>query len=412
MHRLSCLLVLTFFAHLPSTTLAIEPSSDWLGFRGDSRAMGQGGPQTLSIGESGNRVWKREMPGRSVAGPIVIGDLIVSTSSAGPDEENLFVTGVDLANGQTRWQQQFRATGRPYFHPTSAGAAPSPVSDGKRIVAFYSSSDLVCLSTGGQLLWYRGLGQDYPKSGNDVGMASSPVIAGNTVIVQVECQGDSFVAGIDLDTGENRWRIKRPAKSNWSSPVAVEMGPSEASNDRQWLVVLQSRDDLVALDALSGETQWSFDEGRNAISSATIVGNRLLSPGGELIAYQLTGAKETPTELWRESKLSPKNASVIAGDDMLYSLKGSVLLKGDLKTGDILWKARLSGLGSTWATPVSAGNLVYVFDQAGVGLLIEDQGESAETIAEIQLEEGVLGTPALAGGKLVVRSKTMLHCFE
>ncbi|TWU01927.1 outer membrane protein assembly factor BamB family protein [Neorhodopirellula pilleata] len=385
---------------------ALEPSSDWLGFRGDGRGVATAGPTTLAIGDDGNRAWKRSMPGRSVAGPVIVGDLVVSTSSSGPDEEDLFITGLNLSDGVTRWEQRFRATGRPYFHPTSANAAPSPASDGERIVAFFSSNDLACVSVDGQLLWYRGLGRDYPKTGNDVGMASSPVIAGDTVVVQVECQGDSFAAGIDLATGENLWRIQRPAMSNWSSPVALSTGSSSPT------VILQSREDLIAVDARSGKVQWSFDEGRDAIASATVVGDRLLSPGGDLIAYRLTGKNETPTELWRENQLSPRNASVVSDGERLYSLKGSVLLRGDLETGEIVWKTRLSGLGSTWATPVVAEDRIYVFDQTGLGLIIQDGGDEAEITTKVQLEEGVLGTPALANGKLVVRSKTMLHCFK
>jgi outer membrane protein assembly factor BamB len=87
-------------------------------------------------------------------------------------------------------------------------------------------------------------------------------------------------------------------------------------------------------------------------------------------------------------------------------------LKAELQTGDLVWQERLSGLGGTWATPVVAGSYIYVFDQSGVGLLIEDSGESVSVKSQIELEEGVLGTPALAGGKLIVRSKTRLHCFE
>lgn len=195
--------------------------------------------------------------------------------------------------------------------------------------------------------------------------------------------------------------------SNWSSPVAVTQGSSSRPT-----VIFQSREDLIAVDAESGEVQWSFDEGRDGIASATVVGDRILTPGDDLIAYRLTGERETPTELWRENKLAPQNASVIAEGERLYSLKGSVLLRGDLATGDIVWKMRLSGLGSAWATPVAAGNRIYVFDQTGLGLVVQDNGDDAETIAQIQLDDGVLGTPALAGGKLVVRSRTALHCFE
>jgi len=46
-------------------------------------------------------------------------------------------------------------------------------------------------------------------------MSSSPVVAKGTVVVQVENFGDSFAAGLDVATGETRWRIDRKAVSNW-----------------------------------------------------------------------------------------------------------------------------------------------------------------------------------------------------
>ena len=64
------------------------------------------------------------MPGKSVAGPIVVGDRIISTSSAGQEGEQLYVTAVRLSDGAPLWEQSFRATGRPFCHPTSAQRGP------------------------------------------------------------------------------------------------------------------------------------------------------------------------------------------------------------------------------------------------------------------------------------------------
>ncbi|MGI9445724.1 MAG: hypothetical protein ACR2N1_24835, partial [Rubripirellula sp.] len=133
--------ILTFTACLTwcvvtGTAAAADPanglgSKSWLGFRGDgtSRASSSA-PKKLELGEDGNLAWKLKMPGRSVAGPIVIGDLVVTTSSSGQDGEVLHVSGVNLQTGKLKWEQTFRATGRPFCHPTSANAAPSPASDG------------------------------------------------------------------------------------------------------------------------------------------------------------------------------------------------------------------------------------------------------------------------------------------
>ena len=112
----------------------------------------------------------------------------------------------------------------------TAVAAPTPASDGQRVFAYFSSNDLVALDIEGNLLWTRGLTLEHPQSGNDVGLASSPLVAGDTVIVQVECQGDSFAAGFAVDSGVERWRIARPSRGNWSSPTLLHR-TADSHND-------------------------------------------------------------------------------------------------------------------------------------------------------------------------------------
>jgi len=392
-------------SHAADPTNTVGTKS-WLGFRGDGTSRASSAPERLELGETGNLAWKLDMPGRSVAGPIVIGDLVVTTSSSGQDGEVLHVSGVNLQTGQLEWQQTFRATGRPFCHPTSANAAPSPASDGQRIFAFFSSNDLVCLSLTGELLWYRGLGYDYPKAGNDVGMASSPVVVDGAVIVKVEAQGDSFAAAIDAETGQNLWRVDRPQMANWASPLAIRR-PDDRNE-----IVIQSRQGVIAVDPRSGKTQWSTQEGGSAIPSPTSAAGMLILPSDEVIALNIGASATAPQVAWRNNKLSPRNASVVASDQRLYSLKGSVLVAANLSDGEQIWQKRLSGLGSAWATPVLSENRLYIFDQSGKGLVVEDQGEDAETIHEIELEQGVLGSPAIAGGRLIIRGTDTLFCFE
>lgn len=388
-----------------SRTLAADPDS-WLGFRGDGTSAAANGPTQLEIGETGNLAWERKMPGKSVAGPIVVGDRVISTSSGGQEGEQLFVTAVRLSDGEPLWEQSFRATGRPFCHPTSANAAPSPISDGDRVFAFFSSNDLICLSVDGDLLWYRGLGFDYPKAGNDIGMASSPVLADGVVIAQVEAQGDSFAIGIDAESGQTLWRIDRPRRANWSSPVSV-MRPDGATE-----VVMQCGRSILSLDPRSGREKWSIEEGRATISSATPAGGLLLIPGNDMLALDVGKSATAPDIAWRKNRVVPNNASPVVGGDRFYSLKGSVLIAASIETGDLLWQKRLSGLGGTWATPVFADGKIYVFDQAGAGLVVQDGGDSAEIVSEVQLGQGVLASPALSQGRLIIRTTNSLFCFQ
>ena len=77
------------------------------------------------------------------------------------------------------------------------------VSDGKVVVAQFSSNDVFCLDMKGNLVWLRGLTFDYPNIANGLGMSSSPVIAQGVLIAQVENDADSFTFGINLKNGDN-----------------------------------------------------------------------------------------------------------------------------------------------------------------------------------------------------------------
>jgi len=404
--RAICTFVVIGLLATSSSFVEAADKENWLGFRGDGTSASSLAPAEIKVGDGGNLAWKLAMPGKSVAGPIVVGDRVISTSSGGQEGEQLFVTAVSLTTGKKLWEQSFRATGRPFCHPTSANAAPSPVSDGERVFAFFSSNDLICLSLEGDLLWYRGLGFDYPKAGNDIGMASSPIIADGAIIAQVEAQGDSFAIGIDAASGTNLWRMARPRQSNWSSPVAINR-PDDSVE-----VVMQSGTNIVAVDPRRGNVKWIIEEGADKIASGTPAGDYLLLPGSEMMALNIGESATTPEVSWRNSRLSPRNASAVLNGERFYSLKGSVLVAGSVKDGEQIWQQRLSGLGGTWATPVASGGRIFIFDQAGIGLVVEDQGDSAETIMEVDLEEPVLASPAIANGKLIVRTNQSLFCFE
>ncbi|HEV3021106.1 MAG TPA: PQQ-binding-like beta-propeller repeat protein, partial [Pirellulales bacterium] len=234
--------------------------ADWLQFRGNAStgasietALPTSWGKTAG-GDGENIAWRADLPGRGVSSPIVVGGRVIVTASSGYKQDRLHVLCFDAATGQPAWQRQFWATGRTLCHPTMAVAAPTPASDGKRIFAFFSSNDMACLDLEGNLIWFRGLAFDYPTAGNDVGMASSPLVAAETVVVQMENLGESFATGLDVQSGESRWRLQRTKAMNWTSP-ALWRGKTPADD----VVLLQSSKELTAHRPRTGELLWSLD---------------------------------------------------------------------------------------------------------------------------------------------------------
>ena len=201
---------------------AFLSADDWAQFRGAGGVSSASANLPTSFTAEKNIAWKLPLPAKGASSPIVVGGKVVVTCSGGEGQDELYTVCVDAETGEKLWTQRFWATGRCFVHPLSANAAPTPTSDGKFIYVFYSSNDLACLDLDGNLVWYRGLAVDFPKAGNDVGMASSPAVKNGVVVVQVECQGDSFAMGLDARNGTTMWTQKRSKDAVWTSPLIIE----------------------------------------------------------------------------------------------------------------------------------------------------------------------------------------------
>src|SRR3954471_15880136 len=207
-------------------------ASDWPQFRGpNSSAVSL----DSKIPTKPKIDWSAPLPGRGLACPIIVGDKVFVTCSSGPKQERLHVISFSVKDGAKVWERQLRATGRTMSHPKTAIASCTPCSDGQRVFALWSSNDLAAFDLEGNLLWVRGLTTDYPNASNSLGMASSPIVIGETVVVMIENDSESYSLGLDAKTGCNLWKLDRPKAANWSSPV-----PWRADAHALPVVVLQS----------------------------------------------------------------------------------------------------------------------------------------------------------------------------
>ncbi len=384
---------------------ADKSGSDWLQFRGPkagSVVSHASLPTKFGGEDNSNIAWKVPLPGRSVCGPIVIGDQVVTTSSDGIDQRRIHLISVGKDSGKILWHQEFVARGRPFCHPTSANAAPTPASDGRRVYALYSSNDLVCVDLQGDLVWYRSLSSAFPKAANDVGMSSSPIVMDGAVIVQVECQGDSFVAGLDADTGKVLWKRERPKAANWSSPTPVTLPNGEA------IVVIQSMMDLTALSPKTGEVRWKIDARCSTIPSSLAIDNRLIVPINGMTAYDLSSAGSEPSMLWENTKLGSQACSPLVMADQLFTVKSSVLACADIYSGELKWQMRLPDANQIWSSPVVANNHLYLFTLEGKCFVVKIDGTEGTIVNVNALGEEVLGSPAISQNAMFVRGVSHL----
>ena len=397
-----------FLVAIVTLGFQIDAFAEWIQFRG---ASGQSASQTQEnlptewdTQNNTNVAWRADLPGRGPSGPIVVDGRVIVCSSSGHDQSRLHVLCFDEASGDLRWHRQFWATGRTMTHPSSANAAPTPTTDGEAIYAFFSSNDLICLDVDGNLRWFRGLAYDFPKAGNDIGMASSPVVGDNTVVVQVENQGDSFVTAVDAETGETRWQTSRPQSANWSSPLITKNAAGKS------LVLLKSGEGLDAYDLQSGVRRWSYQADASGIPSVAARPGEVLLPADGLTVLEIPSDGVTPQVRWSSNRLNPGPASPIVGNDEVYALnRAGVLTCASLEDGKVKWQLRLGG--TFWATPVLAGDHIFCINDAGTAYVVKI-GEKGEILAKNEIGQGVQGSPAVSGDGLFVRTDVALWKFS
>lgn len=390
---------------LSLVSASFASAGDWPQFRGPDSS---GTVADATLPTQPKIQWSASLPGRGLASPIIIGEKVFVSCSSGPKQERLHVIALAKADGAKLWERQLRATGRTMSHPKTSIASCSPASDGKRIFALWSCNDVAAFDLEGNLLWTRGLTADYPNVSNSLGMASSLLVAGETLVTVVENDSESYTLGLDVKTGRNLWRLDRPKAANWSSPVVWRADAKAAP-----VVVLQSSKGLTAVDPASGSKLWEYGDGAASTSSSVVVQGVIYAPSQGITALKPTTNGTAPEQLWRTKAISPATISPLVLGDKIFSINGAgVIATADIKTGTPGWKLRLTGPFS--ASPVGAGSRLAAVSEKGLVQIVEVSGAEGVIAGTLQLplkeeaKELILSTPSLSGSHVFVRSDSTL----
>jgi outer membrane protein assembly factor BamB len=377
-------------------------AADWPQFRGPegTAVSPETGLPTRWSATEGLR-WKADLPGRGLSNPVIAGGRVYVTASSGYLESRLHVLCLDSASGRKLWERQFWSTGGTLCHPMTCMAAPTPVTDGERVFALFATGDLAALDRDGNLLWYRSLARDYPTITNSVGMAASPILWEDVLLLPLQNVGESFVAGLDKLTGKNRWKVDRPRDMNWATPLlrTAADGPE---------VIFQEGGELVALEPATGRRRWSYrGEGLLPAPSPVTGGGLIILPGG--VALRPGSAKQEPSVAWTSSRLRTGLNSFLYYKDRIYAANAAAVLNcAEAASGKVLWTLRVKGPFS--ASPVAGDGKVYLVNEEGLATVVE-AGEKGRILATNPVGETVLATPAIADGALFLRSDRHLYCI-
>jgi outer membrane protein assembly factor BamB len=390
-------IVIAIITAVLATSVRAEDSPQFRGVGGLGVSKESSLPVRWSAQE--NIRWKATLPGRGLSSPVVAGGRVFVTACTGPEQKRLHVLCFDAATGKELWQRQLWATGTTLCHPKTCMAAPTPVSDGERVIALFATADLVCYDRDGNLLWYRSLVGDYPTIGNNVGMAASPILWKDLLLLCLDNAGESFAAGIDKHTGLNRWKIERPRSINWVTPLLVRDGNRDS-------VLFMSPDHISVHEPGTGKKRWSMTgKSFSSIPSAVAGDGLIFAPGGKFYAVR----SDKPEVVWETNKLPTGYSSPLYYRGMVYVLTPrGVLNCADGATGRALWSRRFEGAFS--GSPLAADGKIYLVSEEGATTVLQ-AGVDPQVLSVNALPETFLANPVAAGGAVYLRSDKHLYCI-
>lgn len=408
-----------------SAGVATAMAADWAQWRGPN---GQGiSPDTgfpTSWSSTEHVLWKTELPGSGLSSPIVVGDYVFLTAqvegapvanpsgvtrtapdpqSVGSDRAHrLQVIAVHASTGAIRWVRT--AHDGPVYDARfarSSFAAPTPVSDGSLIFAYFGPEGLFAYDFSGALVWR--VREQFRVKG--VGTGTSPVLFGNLVILQrdEEDGAESVIVAYDKRTGREVWRTRRPVQLSWSTPVLVEA-------DGQTELVTNGHEHIIAYDPATGRELWRVKglEGGAMHTPLISAGLVIVSAGcqGKRVVALRPGTAVPPAQriAWTYAKGTGCPLSNIAyrGTLFLFTESG-ILTTLDASTGAVTAQGtRPPAAAKFTASPVAFEGLVAITSEEGDTFMIR-AGPAPTFIGQNPIGEGVRASAALANGRIYLR---------
>jgi outer membrane protein assembly factor BamB len=422
--------------------LATELNADnWPHWRGPS-ASGVSKEEKLPAkwSDTENVAWKVPVNGLGISSPIVWGNLVIVTSQAGsgtvrqgprlvqsgnPVESGeralnaasgdgkvtFLVTALDRNSGRRAWEFELSAEGPlPSVHEKHNLASPSPVTDGERIYAWFATGQIAAIDLSGKLVWKKHLGAEYGPFEINWGHGSSPVVYKDQLILVCYHEKASYLLSLDARTGGVRWKVDAPAGvTSYSTPMVVESGAKAE-------IVVNSSVGVSGHDAATGERLWHYEEAnRFPVPTPTSDGSLIYMSRGyrssPFMAIRPGGKGDVATSnvAWRVPSGAPYISSLVYYDGLIYMTGDvGVLTVSDAKTGERVYQERVGGVYT--ASPVAGDGKVYLVSEDGETIVLA-AGRTPRILERNKLNARQLASPAIAGGRLFIRSDDALYAI-
>jgi len=379
--------------------------------------------------------WRVDIPGRGHSTPIIWKDQVFLTtaiptgmklpprySGAPGAHDNLPVTqkqryvilSINRKDGKTRWEKTLQeAVPHEGGHNTASLASQSPVTDGQHVFAFFGSHGIYCLDMEGTLVWKKNLGIMKSKHGH--GEGSSPVLHGDTLFINWDHEGDSFLVALDKNTGKERWRVRRDEVTSWATPIVVKHAGSPQ-------LVVSGTERIRSYELATGRVIWECGGLSANIVCSPVAGHGMVFAGSSyekqaMMAIALEGASGDITDSdkirWSTIRGTPYVPSSLLYKESIYFLRHyqGILTRIEAKSGEEKQGPfRLGGIRNVYASPVAAANRIYITDLDGMTMVLSHE-QQPRVLSMNQLHDSFSASAAIVEKEIYLRGLKRLYCI-
>jgi outer membrane protein assembly factor BamB len=178
-------------------------AEDWPQFRGEG-GTGVSASKNLPVqfGPEKNVLWQTLLPpGHS--SPVLVGNSIFLTAF---EDKKLLTFRLDRSSGEILWRREAPRDRTEPYQQTNTPASPTPVTDGQRVYVFFGDFGLLAYDLNGAEVWRLPLG----PFNNVNGHGSSPILAGDKLVLICDQDIGSYLIAVDKKTGKPVWKTDRP----------------------------------------------------------------------------------------------------------------------------------------------------------------------------------------------------------
>lgn len=262
---------------------AVFGQGNWPEFRGpNAGGVGDGCKPPVKIGLTNGVLWTVEVPW-SPSSPCVWGERLFLTTFA---DGELQTDCYDTRNGKTVWSRGIKPQKLEVYHRSEGSpAASTPATDGQRVVSYFGSVGLVCYDFHGKELWRHPL--PVAAAGGGFGTGTSPIIAGNLVVLNRDQDENSSILAVDIQSGKTVWETPRPdANGSFGTPVVW-------NNNGIDEVISPGSIRLKGYELRNGKERWAFEGVTTFACTTPTVGEGLL-----FFAGWSPGKSDSPWPSW------------------------------------------------------------------------------------------------------------------